>query len=139
MNRIILSGNLVNDGEIRTTQSNKEVYSGRIAVNRGVKNSDDEYITDYFNLVCWNPTEYIKNNAKKGNRALVEGKIINRDYDDKDGNKKYATEVLVEHFEIYTKQEKKTESKEQVEEIPQNVKTEYQDNGIVLTDNDLPF
>lgn len=133
MNKIILSGNLVTDGEIRTTPNNKEVYSGRIAVNRGIKDNNGNYITDYFNLVYWNPLEYIKNNAKKGTRALVEGKIINREYDDKEGNKKHITEVLVEHFEVSAR-----EKKEEIE-APQNTKTNYQEGDIVINDDDLPF
>lgn len=133
MNKIILSGNLVTDGEIRTTTNNKAVYSGRIAVNRGIKDSGGNYITDYFNLVYWNPLEYIKNNAKKGTRALVEGKIINREYEDKEGNKKHITEVLVEHFEVSAR-----EKKEEVE-VPQNTKTNYQEGDIVINNDDLPF
>lgn len=133
MNKIILSGNLVTDGEIRTTTNNKEVYSGRIAVNRGIKDNNGNYITDYFNLVYWNPLEYIKNNAKKGTRALVEGKIINREYEDKEGNKKHITEVLVEHFEVSAR-----EKKEEVE-VPQNTKTNYQEGDIVINNDDLPF
>lgn len=138
MNKIILSGNLVTDGEIRTTTNNKEVYSGRIAVNRGLKDKEGNYITDYFNLVYWNPLDYIKNNAKKGNRALVEGKLINREYEDKDGNKKYITEVWVEHFEVNAKEKK--EEKQDVE-TPTNYTTEYQekDDGIHIEDSDLPF
>lgn len=146
MNRIVLSGNLVTDGEIRTTSTNKEVYSNRIAVNRGLKNADGDYITDYFNLVYWNPSEYIKNNAKKGNRALVEGKVINRDYDDKDGNKKYITEVWVEHFEVNaltrTQNEIQSDSQTTLEDVgvPSNYKTEYQSKPEVhLEDSDLPF
>lgn len=133
MNKIILSGNLVTDGEIRTTANNKAVYSGRIAVNRGIKDNNGNYITDYFNLVYWNPLEYIKNNAKKGTRALVEGKIINREYEDKEGNKKHIIEVLVEHFEVSVR-----EKKEEVE-VPQNTKTNYQEGDIVINDDDLPF
>lgn len=142
MNRIILSGNLVTDGEIRTTSTNKEVYSNRIAVNRGLKNADGDYITDYFNLVYWNPSEYIKNNAKKGNRALLEGKVINRDYDDKDGNKKYITEIWVEHFEVnpITKTQSSTETTPEDIGVPSNYKTEYQEKPEVhLEDSDLPF
>ena len=142
MNRIILSGNLVNDGEIRTTSTNKEVYSGRIAVNRGMKDSDGNYITDYFNLVYWNPSDYFKNNAKKGAKAVVEGKIINRDYDAQDGTKKYITEVWVQLFEVYAKetQEATQETKEEPE-VPSNYTTEYKemDNGVHLEDTDLPF
>ena len=147
MNRIILSGNLVNDGEIRTTSTNKEVYSGRIAVNRGMKDSDGNYITDYFNLVYWNPSDYFKNNAKKGAKAVVEGKIINRDYDAQDGTKKYITEVWVQLFEVNAKettqnatQETTQETKEEPE-VPSNYTTEYQqmDNGVHLEDSDLPF
>ena len=142
MNRIILSGNLVNDGEIRTTNNQKEVYSGRIAVNRGMKDADGNYITDYFNLVYWNPSDYFKKNAKKGTRAVVEGKIINRTYDAQDGTKRYVTEVLVQLFEVNPKEGTQSEPAAQpVEDVPQNYSTEYNndDSDIQLSDEDLPF
>lgn len=147
MNRIILSGNLVNDGEIRTTSTNKEVYSGRIAVNRGMKDADGNYITDYFNLVYWNPSDYFKKNAKKGARAVVEGKIINRDYDAQDGTKKYITEVWVQLFEVNAKEptqnatQETTQEPKEEPEVPSNYTTEYKemDNGVHLEDSDLPF
>lgn len=136
MNKIILSGNLVNDGEFRTAPNDKEVYSGRIAVNREIKDKEGNYITDYFNLVYWNPSEYIKNNSKKGNRALVSGKIVNRNYDAQDGTKKYITEIWVDHFEINPKQ---PTQKVEEEPIPQNYKTDYDDTNMPIDDNDLPF
>lgn len=147
MNRIVLSGNLVNDGEIRTTSTNKEVYSGRIAVNRGMKDADGNYITDYFNLVYWNPSDYFKKNAKKGARAVVEGKIINRDYDAQDGTKKYITEVWVQLFEVNPRETTQHETQEATQEpkeepeVPSNYTTEYKemDNGVHLEDSDLPF
>lgn len=144
MNRIILSGNLVNDGEIRTTQTQKEVYSGRIAVNRGMKDADGNYITDYFNLVYWNPSDYFKKNAKKGARAVVEGKIINRDYDAQDGTKKYITEVWVQLFEVNPRETTQNATQETTQEVNEfdamHTSTDYKEKPEVsLSDSDLPF
>lgn len=135
MNKVILSGRLTTDGEIRTTSSNKKVYSGTLAVKRTHKNAEGEYESDFFNLVLWNPMDYIKNYAKKGVRALVEGKIQQRSYEDKDKNKKYITEIMVENMEVYdTKRQETTQ-------VPQNDKSEYDNLGsdIQIEDKDLPF
>lgn len=134
MNKIILSGRLTADGEVRTTNNNnKEVYTGTIAVKRNYKNANNEYESDFFNIVLWQPLDYIKNNAKKGVRVLVEGKIQNRSYNDKDNNKKYITEIIAENMEIYST------NKSDTTQIPQNTKTEYEEKDIQIDDTDLPF
>lgn len=133
MNKIILSGRLTADGEVRTTNNNKEVYTGTIAVKRNYKNANNEYESDFFNIVLWQPLDYIKNNAKKGVRVLVEGKIQNRSYNDKDNNKKYITEIIAENMEIYST------NKSDTTQIPQNTKTDYEEKDIQIDDTDLPF
>lgn len=135
MNKIIVTGNLVNDGEIRTTANNKEIYSGRIAVSRGEKDEEGNYITDYFSFSYWNPSDYVKKNAKKGNKAVIEGKIINESYDGQDGSKKYTTKIKAQLLEL------NAINNNQDVEIPQNVSTEYDTAGsdIQLEDSDLPF
>ncbi len=131
MNKIILTGRLTKDGEARTTQSQKEVYTNTIAVKRDHKNANGEYESDFFNIVLWQPMEYIKNNAKKGVRALVEGKIQQRSYE-ADGITKYITEVIAENIEIYA--DKKEENA-----TPKVAPEKVDDKDIEIPDDMLPF
>ena len=135
MNKIILSGRLTTDGEIRTTNNQKEVYINSIAVKRNYKNANGEYESDFFNIILWNPMNYIKNYAKKGIRALIEGKIQQRNYEDKDKNKKYITEIIVENMEIYL--DKKDNNVAEKKNISESEKIE--DKDIEIPDEMLPF
>lgn len=136
MNKIIVSGRLTKDGETRTTESGKSVYSGSIAVNRNFKNKDGNYDADFFNFVYWNISEKFNQYLKKGKPVIIEGNLQNRSYDDKDGNKRYVTEIIVERIEL-TGDSKKEESTETVQELKHT--TDYEEDEIVLTDADLPF
>lgn len=136
MNKIIVAGRLTKDGETRTTESGKHVYSNSIAVNRKFKNKDGEYPTDFFNFVYWNISEKFSEYLKKGKSVIIEGNLQNRTYDDKDGNKRYVTEIIAERIEL-TGEVRKEESSEQVQEVePIN---DEDDSDIVLSDDDLPF
>ena len=139
MNKITISGNFTKDGEVRTTQSGKEVYSNSLAVKRNFKNKDSEYDTDYFEITKWNPTDYIKNNAKKGIRALITGSIHREEYT-KDNEKKYVWKVLAEEVELFlNKQDNKQETTQETTEFDNmQTKTDYQDT-VALSDEDLPF
>lgn len=133
MNKIIVSGRLTKDGETRSTESGKQVYSGSVAVNRKFKNKDGEYETDFFNFTYWNINDKFSQYLKKGKQVVIEGNLQNRNYEDKDGNKKHITEIIAERIELTG------ESKKETTEQQMNIKTEYQENQIVLEDSDLPF
>ena len=101
MNKIILLGNLTKDVDVRYTQSGKATARTSIAVNRKVKNSQGKYDSDFFNLVAWEKTaEFFGKYLKKGSRILVEGRLQNNIYTDKDGKKHYSEDVVVENVEF---------------------------------------
>ena len=102
MNKVILSGNLCHDIEVKyTTTSNKPVVSNSIAVRSDFKNADGEYDTTFINITVWNKTaEFLSNYASKGTKILVEGKLNSRSYDDKEGNRRNVTEVIVDKVEL---------------------------------------
>lgn len=139
MNKIILSGNLCKDIELRYTTSNVAVIQNSVAVRNDFKNKDGEYDSEFINIVAWrNQAEFLSKYANKGTKVLVEGKLTNRSYDKQDGTKGYVTEVIVEKVEILNSS-KKEEIKEEVE-LPKNIKSNYEENeDIKLTDEDLPF
>lgn len=140
MNKIILCGNTTKDLEIRTTESNKEVASGSIAVSRSFKNKDGNYDSDFFNFVIWNPTDYVKS-ITKGTKILLDGEIRNETYENDKKEKKTITRIYVNHIEAFKKQEKVENNSQEEVDIPQNITTEYdtENSSIQLSDNDLPF
>ena len=131
MNKVILTGRLTKDGEVRTTQSGKEVYTNTIAIKRSYKNANGEYESDFFNISLWQPMDYIKNNAKKGVRALVEGKIQQRSFE-ADGIIKYITEVIAENMEIFL-------DKKEDNATPKVAPEKVEDKDMEIPDEFLPF
>lgn len=100
-NKVILMGNLTRDVEMRTTPSGQTVANFSLAVSRSWKdaNGQQQEQTSFINCVAWGkPGEIIAQYVSKGNPLLVSGRLDQRSYDDKDGNKRQAVEVVVEDF-----------------------------------------
>ncbi len=96
-NRIILVGNLTRDPEIRYTQSGKAVTKFTLAVN----NPRNKEETTFVDIVAWDRLgETCNTYLKKGSNTLVEGRLVIRNYDDKDGNKRKATEVVIDNMQM---------------------------------------
>ncbi len=103
MNKVMLVGNICKNPEQRTTQSGIPVTSFTVAVNRRFKNADGTQQTDYINCVAWRSTaEFIGKYFSKGMKIGIVGSIQSRSYDDKDGNRRYVTEVVVDEAEFVT-------------------------------------
>ena len=91
-NKIILVGNLTRDPEIRYVGSGAAVTKFTLAVNRRSKQAEE---TDFIDIVAWDKlAETCNTYLKKGMSCLVEGRLSIRSYEDKDGNKRKATEVV---------------------------------------------
>ena len=145
MNKVVLLGRLTKDIEVRYTESGTAVGNLTLAVKRRIKNTNGEYESDFINCVCWKETaETMNKYLKKGDPVLVEGRIQTRSFEDKDGNKRYATEVVIEHMDFVSS--KKSESQSGVESGTQeenpykdmSIKVEA-DQSIEISDEDLPF
>lgn len=96
-NKVILVGNLTRDPEIRYTQSSKAVTKFAIAVN----NPRNQEETTYIDCIAWDKlAETCNTYLKKGKPVLVEGRLVIRSYDDKDGNKRKATEVVINNMQM---------------------------------------
>ena len=96
-NRVILVGNLTRDPEIRYTQSGKGVTKFTLAVN----NPRNKEETTFVDVVAWDRLgETCNTYLKKGSNCLVEGRLVIRSYDDKDGNKRKATEVVIDNMQM---------------------------------------
>ncbi len=96
LNRAILLGNLGADPEIRFTQSGTAVLKLRLATSESFMNRDNERQerTEWHSVVVWGKrAEGLNKILSKGSRICVEGRIQTRSWDDKDGNKRYTTEI----------------------------------------------
>lgn len=101
MNKVILVGNLARDPELSTTPSGVAVCRMTIAVSRKYTNSEGNRETDFINIVIWRTlAENCAKFLKKGSKAGVVGTLQTRSYDDKDGVKRYITEVVAEDVEF---------------------------------------
>lgn len=96
LNKVFLQGRLVADPELRHTQSGIAVATFRLAVDRDFKDKDTgEKKTDFINVVAWRHTgEFVSRFFTKGRMALVEGRMQIREYTDREGIKRYATDVV---------------------------------------------
>ncbi|PHS66918.1 MAG: single-stranded DNA-binding protein [Flavobacterium sp.] len=96
-NKVQLIGNLGNDPEIINLDSGKKLAKFSIATNDSYKNAKGEKVqnTEWHNVVAWGKTaEIIENYVTKGNEVAIEGKLTTRSWDDKEGVKRYITEVV---------------------------------------------
>ena len=100
LNKVILAGHLTATPELRQTPNGVSVASFSIAVNRRVGKGADgqaQNAVDFFNLVAWrNTAEFITRYFKKGSAICVTGSIQNRTWNDQQGTKHYATDIVVD-------------------------------------------
>ena len=97
-NKVQLIGNLGQDPEIITLESGKKLAKFSLATNENYKNASGEKVTqtDWHNLIAWGKTaDIIEKYVTKGKEIAIEGKLTNRSYETKEGEKRYITEVVV--------------------------------------------
>ena len=100
LNKVIITGRLVSDPELRYTPSNKAVATARIACPRDFKNQNGERESDFFPLVIWGKQgENFSNWIKKGCLVTVEGRLQTRSYENQQGQRVYVTEDNVSNFD----------------------------------------
>ncbi|HSC53902.1 MAG TPA: single-stranded DNA-binding protein [Phnomibacter sp.] len=105
-NRVQLIGNLGKDPEVKAIENGNKMARMSIATSETYQNAKGEKVTDtqWHNVVAWGKTaEIMENLLAKGNEVVIEGKLVSRSYIDKDGQKKYVTEVVANDFLLLTK------------------------------------
>lgn len=142
MNKVILLGNLTRDPERRVTNNNNSVTSFTVAVSKGKKDADGKYTAEYINCVAWRlQADLVAKYFKKGSPICLEGKLQTSSYTDKNGDKRYKTEVVVDTIEFIRGLQNAEEPKE--DPIPsQEVPGDFLGEGFTpadLDDNELPF
>ena len=103
MNKVILMGRLTRDVEVRYSQGDASTAVARfsLAVDRRFKRDNDEQTADFINCVAFGKTgEFLERYGRKGTKFLVEGRIQTGSYTNKDGQRVYTTDVVVENLEF---------------------------------------
>jgi single-strand DNA-binding protein len=101
MNKVMLVGNLTRDPEVRTTQSGLSVCQFSIAINRRFNGPNGEKQADYIPIVAWRQlADLCGRYLAKGRKVSVVGSLQSRQYEDKQGNKRTAYEVVADEIEF---------------------------------------
>jgi single-strand DNA-binding protein len=140
MNSINLIGNLCGDLELRQTNGGKSVTQFNLAVKRPFSRDT----TDFIPVVVYDqPAEYLSRYAHKGTKVAVTGKLISRNYEDKNGNKRTAFEVVADVAEICESRESNTDKPQSNTYVPNAYESAYASNSqnfeTIPTDDNLPF
>ena len=133
VNKAILVGNLGKDPDLRYTPSGQAVATFSLATNDRYKDKDGQMVdrTEWHNIVVWGKqAETAKEYLKKGRQIYVEGRLSYRTYDDREGNKRYITEVVAQRIQFLGRRE----------EVPETVGAEPEmESTDVSGDENLPF
>lgn len=137
-NTVILTGNIGQDPEVRNTEGGAKFARMSIATDDSYKDKKGEKIeqTDWHNLVCWgNTADIVEKYVSKGDRVSVSGKLKTRSWDDKDGNKRDSTEVVVDEVLMHGK----PSAKSQTSDSPNQSASQPQQSESENDAEDLPF
>ncbi|MGH8003397.1 MAG: single-stranded DNA-binding protein [Limisphaerales bacterium] len=113
VNKVILIGNLGKDPDLRYTPSGQAVATFSLATNDRYKDKDGQMVerAEWHNIVVWGKqAETAKEYLKKGRQIFVEGRIAYRTYDDREGNKRYITEVVAQRIQFLGRREESPET-----------------------------
>lgn len=141
-NKVILIGRLTKDPESRKTTNGNTNATFTLAVNRNYKTKDGEQEADYIGCSAWNKlAEHISKYCSKGMLVAVEGRLQIRTYE-KEGSKRYLTEIQVENISFLSKGNKEKEPTEsEIVQAVMNDEDPFKDfgNEMALSDEELPF
>jgi len=132
VNKAILIGNLGKDPDLRYTPSGQAVATFSLATNERYKDKDGQLVdrTEWHNIVVWGKqAETAKEYLKKGRQIFVDGRIAYRTYDDREGNKRYITEVVAQRIQFLGRRE----------EVPETVPAEPEMDAPTSEEENLPF
>ncbi len=137
MNKVILIGNLTRDPELSETPNGTAVCRFTIAVNREFANADGTREVDFFNITVWQSrAENCGKFLKKGSKVAIVGNLQNRSYEDKDGIKRYVTDIIANQVEFLSPKNAENDDNEE----PQVVSAKRERPQLEeIPDNQLPF
>ena len=118
MNKVILIGNLTRDPELQTTSSGIAYCRFSLAVSRKYASADGTRETDFFNITAWRGiAENCSKFLSKGSKIAVCGNIQNRSYEDKDGVKKYITDIIADEVEFLSSKNSDSNNYKEPQEV----------------------
>lgn len=135
INKVILVGNVGNDPEVRHIDNDTSVANFSLATTESFTNKSGEKVanTEWHRIVAWRGlAKVVENYIKKGAQLYVEGRLQTRNWDDKDGIKRYTTEIYADTIKMLGRKQDSegAQSTSQSIEVP-----DFKDNG----NDDLPF
>lgn len=136
MNKVILKARLTRDVELKDLGNDRKVANFSVAVRREYKNANEEYETDFFNCSAFGRTAvFLSNYFKKGQEILIIGHLQNNQWETESGEKRTATNIIVENVEFCGKKEENNNNN--------NFESTMQQNGVQVTTTNnvdtLPF
>ena len=142
MNKTILLGRLTKNPEIKFSQTNNvKVATFSLAVNRKYVKEGEERQADFFNIVAYSKLgDFVEKFLKQGIQVCVNGRLQTRNYEDKNGIKRYVTEVIAEEIDFadsYTKIESNADNTQ--ETVSEELKEKDASEDFISNGDDLPF
>ena len=146
LNNVVLMGRLTADPELRQTSTGIEVTSFSIAIDRGYVRLGEERQTDFINCVAWRQTaKFITSYFRKGQMIAVTGSIQTRNYEDKNGNKRVATDIVVNSASFCGSKCENSSAPSQRDSVPYSAPAASYSTAVASDfeelqgDDDLPF
>jgi single-strand DNA-binding protein len=145
VNKVILIGNLGKDPEVRYINETTPVANFTLATTESYKdkNGQRQDITEWHNIVAWRGlAEVAEKYLKKGKQVYIEGRIRTRSWDDKEGNKRYTTEIVADTMQMLGKREGEPGSDDMARANTaqsSSAKPDTQAPEQIPIDDDLPF
>ncbi len=140
MNKVILIGRLTAEPELKMTTNGNEVTSFSLAVDRPFSKDQEKQNADFLRCTAWNNTaKFICTYFKKGQQIALEGRLQTRQYTDKNGEKRYATEILVQNAEFCGTAPKKDGTGQNTAPAEGYSNASGSDFDEMADDEDLPF
>lgn len=147
INNVVLTGRLTKDIDLRYAQSGKASGSFSLAVERNFTNQQGQRDADFINCQAWGKTaETMANYTRKGSLIGVEGRIQTRNYENKQGQRVYVTEVIVTNFTFLESKKSQGQGNQGYQQANNQSNQGYQDQAwgsgqsdIDIDDGDLPF
>lgn len=135
LNKVIMGGRLTTDPELKTTQSGISVTQFNLAVNRKVKQGEEQK-TDFFNVTAWRQTaEFIARYFNKGSSICIVGTLQNNSWTDQNGQKRYKMDIVADEVMfVDSKSDGGVPSS-----IPTRTNAPMPNFEEIKTDEDLPF
>lgn len=140
LNKIIIMGRLTRDPELRRTGSGTAVTSFSLACDRDFKSRSGDKETDFIEVVAWkNTAEFVSKYFSKGRMAVVEGRLQTRDWTDREGGKRVATEIVADN--VYFADSKRSESNDNQKENFNALSGRLSDDFVPISEEDgeIPF